>query len=228
MKYELTLDCEGMVKPSAVYPYELTLDGIVVGKGTLGFRGNGIKSVSSTPSTEDEGENVVTVLTDDGQTFTFNVRNGRKGSTGSAAGFGTPTATVDGNEGTPYVTVSATGPDTAKVFSFAFRNLKGHTPTQAEMDALVDANGTVADTKDGLAEHIASTNNPHEVTKAQVGLGNVDNTSDMDKPVSTAMQEALDDKINKEGIKAVVSDIIADSYGLAVLDGKLCAVYTEE
>lgn len=40
--------------------------------------------------------------------------------------------------------------------------------------------------------HIADTENPHEVTKAQVGLGNVDNTSDLDKPVSTAQQEALD------------------------------------
>lgn len=76
--------------------------------------------------------------------------------------------------------------------------------------------------------HIASKTNPHEVTKAQVGLGNVDDTSDMDKPVSAAMQTALDTKIDKEGIKTVVSDIIADSYGLTVLDGKLCAVYTEE
>lgn len=37
--------------------------------------------------------------------------------------------------------------------------------------------------------------NPHNVTKAQVGLGNVDNTSDMDKPVSEAqyvkIQEAM-------------------------------------
>ena len=34
--------------------------------------------------------------------------------------------------------------------------------------------------------HIADTNNPHAVTATQVGLGNVDNTSDADKPVSTA------------------------------------------
>ena len=34
--------------------------------------------------------------------------------------------------------------------------------------------------------------NPHNVTAAQVGLGNVDNTSDADKPVSTAQQDALD------------------------------------
>jgi len=44
--------------------------------------------------------------------------------------------------------------------------------------------------------HIADTENPHEVTKAQVGLSNVDNTSDLDKPVSTAQQEALDLKQN--------------------------------
>lgn len=34
--------------------------------------------------------------------------------------------------------------------------------------------------------------NPHGTTKADVGLGNVDNTSDADKPVSTAQQAALD------------------------------------
>ena len=44
----------------------------------------------------------------------------------------------------------------------------------------------------GLASHVADTSNPHQVTKAQVGLGNVDNTSDADKPVSTAQQAALD------------------------------------
>ncbi len=50
---------------------------------------------------------------------------GDKGDPGAAAGFGTPSATVDGETGTPSVTVEASGPDTAKVFSFAFHNLKG-------------------------------------------------------------------------------------------------------
>lgn len=52
---------------------------------------------------------------------------GPAGANGTSAGFGTPTATVDANVGTPSVTVSASGPDTAKVFNFAFHNLKGAT-----------------------------------------------------------------------------------------------------
>lgn len=42
-----------------------------------------------------------------------------------------------------------------------------------------------------LAGHVADTNNPHQTTKEQVGLGNVDNTSDADKPISTATQAEL-------------------------------------
>lgn len=52
---------------------------------------------------------------------------GPQGPTGQAAGFGTPTASVDANVGTPSVTVSASGPDTAKVFDFEFHNMKGET-----------------------------------------------------------------------------------------------------
>lgn len=36
--------------------------------------------------------------------------------------------------------------------------------------------------------------NPHGTTKSDVGLSNVDNTSDADKPISTATQNALDNK----------------------------------
>ena len=45
-----------------------------------------------------------------------------------------------------------------------------------------------------LEAHTADTDNPHAVTKAQVGLGNVDNTADTDKPISSAVQAALERK----------------------------------
>ena len=55
---------------------------------------------------------------------------------------------------------------------------------------LVEA-GTIATLK-----HIDRKDNPHEVTKEQVGLGNVDNTSDADKPISNATQSALNTLTN--------------------------------
>ena len=45
--------------------------------------------------------------------------------------------------------------------------------------------------KDKLDIHIADKANPHNVTKEQVGLGNVDNTADIDKPVSNAVNSAI-------------------------------------
>lgn len=49
---------------------------------------------------------------------------------------------------------------------------------------------------ENIQSHVSSTSNPHTVTKDQVGLGNVDNTSDANKPVSTATQTALNLKAN--------------------------------
>ncbi len=50
---------------------------------------------------------------------------------------------------------------------------------------------TALETK--VNQHIANKSNPHAVTKTQVGLGNADNTSDANKPVSTAQASAIAD-----------------------------------
>ena len=44
-----------------------------------------------------------------------------------------------------------------------------------------------------IRQHVADKENPHEANKDQIGLGKVDNTSDQEKPISTAQQNALDD-----------------------------------
>jgi hypothetical protein len=56
--------------------------------------------------------------------------------------------------------------------------------------------GQIATNTTNISNHVSNTNNPHNVTASQVGLGNVDNTSDADKPISTATQDALDLKAN--------------------------------
>lgn len=58
--------------------------------------------------------------------------------------------------------------------------------------------GKIAKAVSNLISHLANTNNPHSVTKSQVGLGSADNTSDQDKPVSTAQQAALNLKANAD------------------------------
>ena len=50
---------------------------------------------------------------------------GDTGATGAAAGFGSITATVGAEVGTPSVSVETSGPDTAKNLAFTFKNLKG-------------------------------------------------------------------------------------------------------
>ena len=43
-------------------------------------------------------------------------------------------------------------------------------------------------------DHSQTTGNPHGTTKSDIGLGNVDNTADLEKPISTATQTELDKK----------------------------------
>ena len=68
------------------------------------------------------------------------------------------------------------------------------TELKTYVDGLIADKGsdiTALETK--VNNHIANKSNPHTVTKAQVGLGNVNNTSDADKPVSTAQAADIAD-----------------------------------
>ena len=60
-------------------------------------------------------------------------------------------------------------------------------------DLIADTGSDVTALETKVNNHIANKSNPHAVTKTQVGLGNVNNTSDANKPVSTAQATAIAD-----------------------------------
>lgn len=60
-------------------------------------------------------------------------------------------------------------------------------------DLIADTGSDVTALETKVNNHIANKSNPHAVTKTQVGLGNADNTSDANKPVSTAQASAIAD-----------------------------------
>lgn len=70
-------------------------------------------------------------------------------------------------------------------------------------DEISRAKNKETEINNDLTAHKNSTNNPHNVTKEQVGLGNVNNTSDLDKPISTAVQTALNLKANNSDLATV-------------------------
>ena len=84
-------------------------------------------SVSVVASTLAAGSSATASYDASTNEFTFGIPRGATGDQGAAAGFGTPTASVTNTVGTPSVTVTASGSNTAKVFNFAFTNLKGDT-----------------------------------------------------------------------------------------------------
>lgn len=87
-------------------------------------------------------------------------------------------------------TINAATTSQAGVMSSADKTKLNGLKDQAGITSDIDAVQT------NLETHINNKSNPHEVNKAQVGLGNVDNTSDANKPISTATQNALNSKFN--------------------------------
>ena len=101
------------------------------------------------------------------------------------------------------------------------------TPTYSEASTLATltsgekmsiAFGKIKKAITSLISHTGNISNPHSVTKSQVGLGSVDNTSDLDKPVSTAMNNALALKANTTDVNNALDSKanITDLYALGI------------
>ena len=78
-------------------------------------------------------------------------------------------------------------------------------------EEIVRAKRVETNIQDSHNSHVTDYNNPHKVTKSQVGLGNVDNTSDVNKPISDAQQREFN-RINQS-----LSNNI-DNVNIALLD----------
>lgn len=94
---------------------------------------------------------------------------------------------------------------------------------KTKLNGLKDQAGITADidaVQTNLETHINNKTNPHEVTKDQVGLGNVDNTSDANKPISTATQTALNGKFSATDGNAL-KQTIEDMPNLVVTEGSV-------
>lgn len=88
------------------------------------------------------------------------------------------------------ITINQASSFTAGVMSASDKTKLDGLKAQAEIDTSIN------NVQNNLTTHISNKSNPHSVTKVQVGLGNVDNTSDANKPISTATQNALNSKFN--------------------------------
>lgn len=74
---------------------------------------------------------------------------------------------------------------------------------------------------EAFEHHVADTENPHYVTKEQIGLDSVDNTSDIDKPISNATQVALDEKADTDHVHDEIyytKDELSEMFELITID----------
>lgn len=98
--------------------------------------------------------------------------------------------TSTNSDGKDSHTINAATTSQAGVMSSADKTKLNGLKDQAGITSDIDAVQT------NLETHINNKSNPHEVTKDQVGLSEVDNTSDANKPISTATQTALNGKFS--------------------------------
>ena len=76
-------------------------------------------------------------------------------------------------------------------YSISLDSLADYTKTKKDLADNTSVDNKVSGVRQELNTHIEDLLNPHQVTKGQIGLSNVDNTADADKPVSNSTQAAI-------------------------------------
>lgn len=96
-------------------------------------------------------------------------------------------------------------------YSISLDSVADYTKTKKDLADNTYVDGKVNGVRQELDDHIEDLLNPHQVTKGQIGLGNVDNTADADKPVSNSTQAAIISAVAPKADKTYV-----DSQDLAI------------
>ena len=157
--------------------------------------------VNSAPATLDTlGELAAALQADEAASTTLTTLVGTKAPIASPTFTGTVSGITKSMVGLASVDNTA---DSAKPIS---------TATQTALDAKLSS-ATAATTYASIASP-TFTGTVGGITKSMVGLGNVDNTSDTEKPISTATQTALDSKLNR----TVLTNPQSGSYQIVVGD----------
>lgn len=89
-------------------------------------------------------------------------------------------------------------------YSISLDSLADYTKTKKDLADNTSVDGKVNGVRQELDAHIEDLLNPHRVTKGQIGLGNVDNTADADKPVSNSTQAAIISAVTPKADKSSV------------------------
>lgn len=112
------------------------------------------------------------------------------------------------------ITINQASSFTAGVMSASDKTKLDGLKAQAEIDT------SISNVQNNLNAHINNGINPHRVTKEQIGLDQVDNTSDANKPISNATQTALNGKFSATDGNAL-KQTIEDMPNLVVTEGSV-------
>lgn len=91
-------------------------------------------------------------------------------------------------------------------YSISLDSLADYTKTKKDLADNTSVDGKVNGVRQELNTHIEDLLNPHQVTKGQIGLGNVDNTADADKPVSNSTQASIISAVTPKADKSYVDN----------------------
>ena len=106
-------------------------------------------------------------------------------------------------------------------YSISLDSLADYTKTKKDLADNTSVDGKVYGVRQELDTHIEDLLNPHQVTKGQIGLGNVDNTADADKPVSNSTQAAIISAVAPKADKTYVDTALSSKAEKTYVDNQL-------